>query len=264
MANARYGSSDWHESIGRLGFAAKAVVYGIVAVIAIAVATGTEQQTKGQSGALRELAAGGAGTILLIALAIGLAAYALYRLIEVFVGSATNHGDADKVERAASVVRFLVYAGLSVTAIRILAKAGGGNSGPTKTTSTVFDLPAGTVLVFAAGLAIIGVGLYQAYKAISRDFEDDLETSRMGQTMKRVATPLGVAGHGARAVVFGLIGAFLIKAAVEHDSSEALGLDGALQEIAQQDHGPVLLLVVAVGLLLFAAYTLIEARYRRL
>jgi hypothetical protein len=88
--------------------------------------------------------------------------------------------------------------------------------------------------------------------------------SRMGESTNRTVTSLGMAGHAARAVVFVLIGAFLIKAAVEHDASEAVGLDGALQQISQQSYGTVLLLVVAVGLLLFGAYSMIEARYRRL
>jgi len=266
FASPRGRGADWHELVGRAGFAAKAVVYGLVGAIAIAVAVGGEEDTKGQSGALRELAGGSFGQVLLVALAVGLAAYAIYRLVEVFVGSATKHGDEDKLERAASVVRFLIYAGLSVTAIRILADSGGsgGSGGPSQTTSTVFDLPAGVALVFVAGLVVIGVGIYQGYRAFSRDFEDDLDVGRMGEGTRRIATPLGVAGHAARAVVFALIGAFLIKAAVEHDSREAIGLDGALREISQQDYGTVLLLAVAVGVFLYGAYTLIEARYRRL
>jgi len=255
---------DLLERIGRAGFAAKALVYGMVGFVAIGVAVGNGNQTKGQTGALRELAGGSVGKALLVAVAIGLGAYALYRLVEVFVGSPTKHGDEEKLERAASVGRFVIYGGLCVAAIRILAQSGGTSSGPSKTTSTVFDLPAGEVLVFIAGLVVIGVGLYQGYRGASQDFEDDLDAARMGATTKRIARPLGIAGHAARAVVFTLIGAFLIKAAVEHDSSEALGLDGALQEIARQDYGAALLFVTAVGLVLFGAYTMIEARYRRL
>lgn len=249
-----------------MGFAAKGIVYGIVGIIAVAVAIeGRSQDTAGLSGALRGLADSGPGTALLVALAIGLACYALYRLIEVFVGSETEHGDSDKLERVASVVRFVIYTGLCVSAIRILADAGGSSGQtPSQTTSTVFDLPAGVVLVFIAGLIVIGVGAYQAYKGFSQSFEDDLETSRMEPPARRAATILGVAGHAARAVVLALIGGFLIKAALEHDSKEALGLDGALQEIARQDYGTVLLFVVAAGLLLFGAYTLLESRYRRL
>lgn len=260
------GAGGWHETVGRAGFVAKGLVYGLVGVIAIGVALdgGGGKQAKGQTGALRELAGSGFGKVVLILLAIGLAAYAIYRLIEVFVGSASEEGEMDKVERAGSIGRFVIYAGLCFTAIGIVSDAGGGGSGPSKTTSTVFDLPAGVALVFIAGLVVIGVGLYQGYQALSRDFEDDLETGRMGETTRRVMKPLGVIGHAARAVVFVLIGAFLIKASVEHDSSEAIGLDGALREVAQESYGSVLLVAVGIGLLLFGAYTLLEARYRKL
>jgi Domain of Unknown Function (DUF1206) len=257
-------ADDWHERIGRVGFVALGVVYGIVGVIAVLVALGGESKTKDQTGALRELAGEPFGTVLLGALAIGLAAYAIYRLIEVFTGSETEEGKSDKVERAASVVRFVIYTGLCVSAVRIITDTGGGGGNPSQTTSTVFDLPAGAALVLIAGLIMIGVGAFQAYRAVSLSFTNDLEIERMGERTRKLTKPLGAVGHGARAVVFALVGAFLIKAAVEHESKEAIGLDGALREIAQQAYGSVLLVIAGVGLLLYGAYSVVEARYRKL
>jgi hypothetical protein len=76
------------------------------------------------------------------------------------------------------------------------------------------------------------------------------------------AIAVGVAGHAARAVVFGLIGAFLVKAAVQYDPQEAIGIDGALRKLVQQPYGEPLLGVVAAGLLAYAVYCLVQARYR--
>ena len=73
---------------------------------------------------------------------------------------------------------------------------------------------------------------------------------------------VGVAGHAARAVVFGLIGTFLVKAAWEYDPNEAIGVDGALLKLTEQPYGELLLGVVAAGLLAYAAYCLVQARYR--
>lgn len=64
-------------------------------------------------------------------------------------------------------------------------------------------------------------------------------------------------------VVFGLIGIFLLKAALEYDPQEAVGLDGALREVAQASYGPALLGLVAVGLLCYALFCFVEALYRR-
>ena len=228
------------------------------------MALGDEKKAADQSGALSSLADGTAGKALLAALAIGLGAYALFRLIEVFVGPANEDGAEDKLERIASVARFVLYGGLCVSAVRLLAGDGTSSGNEQSTTSTVFDLPAGVVLVFIAGLVMIGVAIYQGYQAASTSFEDDLEIGRMSPAMRSVAHDVGITGHAARAIVFVLIGGFLIKAAVEHSSKEAVGLDGALQEIAQQTYGSLLLFVVAVGLLVYGAYCLIEARYRKL
>lgn len=252
----------WHERVGRVGFAAKGILYGIIGIVSIAVALGTEKKAADQAGALASLSDSSAGELLLIALAIGLGAYAIFRLIEVFVGSANEDGTKDKVERIASVARFFIYGGLCVSAIRLLGEQGKGGGNERDATSTVFDLPAGAALVMAAGVVVIAVGAYQAYKALSTTFEDDLERARMSPGVQTLAHRLGIAGHAARAVVFFLIGGFLIKAAVEHDAKDAVGLDGALEEIAQQTLGSLLLGLVAVGLLVYGAYCLIEARYR--
>ena len=74
----------------------------------------------------------------------------------------------------------------------------------------------------------------------------------------------GTAGYVARGVVFGLAGAFLVKAAIEFEPREAVGLDGALAKLVNADHGPILLGIVAAGLLAFAVFSFAEARYRRI
>jgi len=75
---------------------------------------------------------------------------------------------------------------------------------------------------------------------------------------------LGTVGYLARMVVFGLIGVFLVKAAIDYNPSAAVGLDGALAKLANQSYGSVLLGVVAAGLITFALYSLSDARYRRI
>jgi hypothetical protein len=65
-------------------------------------------------------------------------------------------------------------------------------------------------------------------------------------------------------IVFGLIGVFLIKAAIEYNPKAAIGLDGALRKLAAQTYGPILLGIVATGLVAFALYSLSDARYRRI
>ena len=101
---------------------------------------------------------------------------------------------------------------------------------------------------------MIGVGLYQAYKGFARKFLDEVKTGEMNPKVRKGYTVLGVFGYVARAVVFVLVGYGLIKAAVDYDPKKAVGLDGALHELANSAYGPPVLWVVAVGLAGFALY----------
>ena len=74
------------------------------------------------------------------------------------------------------------------------------------------------------------------------------ELAEMSPAEQRGATIAGKVGLLARAVVSGLIGAFLLQAALQANPNEARGLDGALKALAQQPYGPWLLSLVAVGL----------------
>ena len=153
---------------------------------------------------------------------------------------------------------------LCVTAISILGGSGGGSGGsPDKATGGVLGWPGGQLLVGAAGLIIIGVGLEQGYKGITRKFLEKSKTEQMSPRVERGFTALGVAGHLARMVVFALIGWFVLRAAIDFDPDKAVSLDGALSAVRHASYGPVLLGLVAAGLIAFAAYSVADARYRK-
>jgi hypothetical protein len=147
--------------------------------------------------------------------------------------------------------------------ILIGSSSGGGSSGPKKATGGVLDWTGGRALVIVAGVVLIGVASYQVYKGVARKFLDDSRTEQMSQGVERAFTALGVFGHTARAVVFALVGYGLIKAAIDFDANQAIGLDGALRKLAHASYGPVLLGAVAAGLVGFAAYSIADARYRK-
>ena len=84
----------------------------------------------------------------------------------------------------------------------------------------------------------------------------------MSATARRWGSRAGLVGHCARFVVFALIGVFLVRAAIQYDPHEAVGIDGALQKLAQASYGPWLLGVTAAGLIAYAVYCLVDARLR--
>jgi len=257
--------TDTFEYLARAGLIARGVVYGIIGILALKLALGDGGETTNQQGALQTIAQGPFGKVLLALMAVGLLGYAAWRLIRAALGHGPEATD-DTKDRIAGVASGIAYAALCVTAIKILVgsgSSGGPGNNPDSTTGGVLDWPAGQVLVVIAGLVFIGVGLDQARKGLKKEFLEDSKTGEMSPGVRKGFTALGVSGHVARAIVFALVGWFLIRAAIEYDPDKAVGLDGALTKLGQAAYGPVVLGLVAAGLVCFAAYSVADARYRK-
>jgi hypothetical protein len=261
--------SGWYAWLARSGLVAKGVSFGIVAALAIGVAVGSGGKTTSRQGALQTLAQHGWGTVLLVLLAIGFAGYAIWRLVEAFAEREDEGGEKGEAKkwgkRAGYVGRAVIYAGLTFTTVEILIDSGGQqsqNEQAKNTTAAVLDWPGGRWLVGALGLSIIGAGLWNLYRGITKRFEDNWRTGAMSTSERKWGGRAGVAGHVARGVVFGLVGIFVTKAAIEYDPNESIGLDGALQKLANASYGPYLLGVTAAGLLCYGLFCLVDARYR--
>lgn len=256
--------SRWIERSGRFGLATKGLSYLLVAIIALKVAVGGGGQTEDREGTLASLADEPFGWMLLGLVALGFAAYAIWRFAQALFDR-DREGDEPKglAKRLGDFAKGVLYAGLAATTVAILVGSGGGGSGnEAETTAAVLDLPLGRWLVGAGGLAFVIAGAYNAYRALSGKFEEDLRTEAMDGIERPWYTAFGVAGHLARAVVFTLIGIFLAKSAWEYDPDEAIGLDGALQKLAGEAYGQLLLGAAALGLAAYGLFCLVEARYR--
>jgi hypothetical protein len=195
-------------------------------------------------------------------MAIGLFGYAFWRLLRAAVGHGPEESDDGK-ERLKGLASGLAYTSLFITCLSILLGSSSGGSGPDKATGGVLGWPGGQVIVIIAGLALIGVGLYQGYDGVKKKFLEKSKTEQMSEKTEQVFTALGMAGHLARMVIFALIGYFLIKAAIDFDPDKAVSVDGALAALAKASYGPLLLGIVAAGMIAFAAYSIADARYRR-
>jgi uncharacterized protein DUF1206 len=255
--------SDGFEWLARAGFAARGIVYTIIGILAIKLALGSGHTSANQQGALRTIAAQPFGNVLLILIAAGLGGYSLWRLARALLGHGPEGSDSG-VDRVAAFASGIVYAGLCAIAVTILLGSSGGGGGAQKTTAGVLGWPGGTWLVGTAGVVFIGVGLYQGYRGLGKDFLADSKTEQMSPRTRRWITWIGTVGHLARMVVFSLVGVFLIRAAIDFNPNKAVGLDGALAKVDHASYGPFLLGLVAAGLIAFGVYSLSDARYRRI
>ena len=252
----------------RAGFIARAITYGLIGGLALALAlgAGTAGAAPNQQGALELIASDPLGRVALILICAGLLAYALWKLTQGILGTGPEGGGSPKLfDRVANLGGGVTYLVFFAVAVKVLAgSAGNSSSQPKKTAAGVLGWPGGQVIVAIGGAALIAISLYQLYDAVRGEFASDAKTQQMSPRMHRLFMWLGHVGLSARALVFALVGYFLIRAAIDYNPGSAVGVDGALARLHHEPLGTALLALVAAGLITFAAYSLLESRYRRL
>jgi hypothetical protein len=252
------------EGGGRLGLAAKGSSYVLVALLAVQVALGGGGDPEDREGALQAVGDEPFGAVLLGLLAVGFAGYALWRFVQAFLDrDGEGSGATGVAKRVGYVGKGLLYSALALVCVSILLGSGTRAGDEKQGTARVLDFPLGRWLVGAVGAGFLIASAYNAFRAVTRKFEDDLRIAGLDRSQRRVITVTGVIGHLARTVVFGLVGWFLIKAAWEYDPQEAIGLDGALSKLAAESYGALLLGAAAAGLFAYGLFCFVQALYRR-
>jgi hypothetical protein len=130
-------------------------------------------------------------------------------------------------------------------------------------TAKVMQHSGGRWLVGIVGLIVVIVGLVLTADGIRRKFMRYLRTSQMSSRTRRIVSLLGAIGTVARGIVVALVGVGVIGAAVSHNPASSGGIDKALLTLRNEPAGPILLALVALGLVIFGIYGLCEARWRR-
>ena len=244
--------------------AAAGFLYCVIGFLAIQLALGAGGEAADRTGALQELSGEWWGTALLIAVAVGFAGYALWRFAVAALGEKLESGDEDLSawKRVWYVLRGLFYVFLCFTTVELLVGWHSSSSNEKEQTARVMDWPAGRWLVGALGVGLVIWAIGSVYRGVTKKFKKDLRTEQMSARAEKWVTRVGVVGYMARAVVYALIGVFLIRAAWQYDPDEAVGLDGALQKLASQTFGPLLLGVVAAGVFAYGVLYFVRAAYR--
>jgi hypothetical protein len=253
------------EILARAGYVARGVIYLLIGALAIRLARGVSGPRPSQQGALRTIGHQPFGKTLLIAMAVGLGGYAIWRLAQALIGHTPEYGKHSAMDRIGAAGSGIAYAAFCVLTVEILRGTAGSSSAKTKeTTARVLQWPAGREIVGAAGLLFVAIALYQAYLGLSRKFLTYSKTSSMSPQVEHAFTVIGVVGLVARAIAFLLIGIFVTKAALDYAPNQAVGIDGALARLTQHAYGTLALILVGCGLIVFGVYSLADARFRKI
>jgi len=243
--------------LARVGIVAYGLVYFVVAALIVQVAFGDRERAD-KKGALQEIAESGTGRLLLWVVVAGLTALVVLRLVDAVSAFRRFDGRRRVGRMAVAVGEAVVYAVLARSAATI-AQAEGGDSFSKSVVAKLFGLPGGPFLVGLVGVVLVGAGGYAVVHGVRRDFLRDLALPPRFRTL---VTLLGTVGWTALGVAGGAAGGLLVAAAVQFDPSAPVGLDAGIRTLADQPFGPVLLLVLAAGLAVFAVFCLFDARYR--
>src|SRR5215203_7023898 len=91
-----FAHSRQFEWLARAGLVSRGVIYAIIGVLAVKLALGDGGKTTNQKGALQTIVEQPFGKALLILTAIGLAGYAIWRLVRAAIGHGPEASDDTK------------------------------------------------------------------------------------------------------------------------------------------------------------------------
>jgi hypothetical protein len=257
-------SFEW---LARAGYATQAYLYFTIGGLAALAAFGYGGDTTDGKGALVELYQQPFGRALLVLASIGLLGFALFRGYQALTDPEREARGILAAKRVGWAAVALVHAGLGVFALSLASGNGqstGGHDARSATASLLSWTPLGPWLVGCVGAVLIGVAIHQLWCAWRSKLDEQLDLSSLGRSTRRWVVRLSRFGIAARAIVGAVAGAFLLLAAIDSNAGQAKGFGESLAMVRQAPLGGVLFAVVALGLLAFALYELVEARYRRI
>ena len=249
---------------GRAGLVTCGVVYVLIGVLALEIAFGDRGAEADRQGALHQVASQPFGLAMLWVLVVGFACMTLWRASLAVLGEGGQKKIGDRVLNSG---RAVFYASVCWGAAAYAVGSGGQSGGNAKSqdwTASALKLPGGQVLVAIVGAVLFGVGVGIAVSAVRRTFLKKLDTAEMSAQTRKVVTALGIGGNTARGAVLAGAGVFIVVAAVQFNPDQAKGMDDTLRSFAHTPAGPWLLVLVALGLALFGAFSLACARWQKL
>jgi hypothetical protein len=257
---ARQHSLRWVDPAMRFGYAARGVVYVLVGMFALIAAKDRKPAPDSRS-ALGELLDQPFGEAVLALIAVGLVAYAAWRLLCASL-DLENKGRDFKgwAARGAQTISALLHLLLAFTAASVIRDAGTSQNGDRTEswTGAIMAEPFGRWLVAIAGAVALAMGIQHFVKAHRAKYKENLRYTPLAAKLDPFVK-VGIIAHG---IVVSIIGVFLIWAAWTTDASRAGGLADALDALRQIGVGQLGLGAIAIGLIGFSVYCFIEAKYR--
>ena len=260
--------SVWERWLAHAGYVSEGLLYLLIGTFAVLATMNASQAPNGSQGVFIRLSLTAPGVLLVAAVALGLAAFVSWQLL-IAIRDPEHRRDLDQRSRRLIRVGHLangaLHGVLVIEAMRILfglGRSAGGERAQKEWVARAFEVPLGRYAVGAAGIGILLYGLYQCFRAITRNKDSRVDLPRT--QLRPIIDALGFFGLLSRGVMFALIGIYLARAAWRLHAQEAVGVAGALGTLRHQPYGEWTLGTVAVGLMTYGLWLIVKEPYRRL
>jgi len=234
----------------RIGFAALGAVYALLGYLAIHLAWTRGRHVGGFPAAFRYLLGQHYGLPVLIAIAVGLAAFTAARIADLL---------DRKTPAFARVVAFfdaLGHAALAWLAVSLLLKLRAGHE-TRSALEWVLAQPYGPLALLVLAVVVIAVGAAQVFQGVTGRLARKPSPQRMGRTATGIAQRVGRFGYATRGIVTAILGWFLVRVAIGGDARSYHGIGGALGLLQAMRFGGLLLAIAGAGLVAYGAYLVV-------
>ncbi|QIK76731.1 DUF1206 domain-containing protein [Nocardioides piscis] len=253
--------SDWLDHAVRAGLVAYGIVHLMLAWLAVQLAVGEKSESASNSGALHALAEQPLGGVLIWAVAVGMMLLVLWRLLEFALGHREVSDDKKRWrKRLGSLAKAVIYGAVAWAAIKT-ALGDGSKGGTDSTTAKLMGLPGGQFIVMAVGLGVIVYGGSLIVRGWTEKFREHLDAQGQSGKDGSAYVTFGKAGYIAKGVAIILVGGLFAYAGFTHEAKKSGGLDVALHNVLEQPFGPVLLIVIALGIACYGLFCFARAKH---
>lgn len=258
--------APWIARLARAGYAAKGTIYLVIGLLALRAAFGTGGGTTDSQGALATIGQSGAGRLLVLAMGVGLAGYAVWALLAAWLDAEDRGDDAKGVAiRIGQGARGLAYGLLGVRASMLAAGNGGGNGdGAERWSAEALQMPGGRVVLGLVAAGFLAYAGYQFWRGLRKNLQKRLRLGGADPGVMRWVLRIARFGIVARGLVFLVIAWLFFRATREGDAGEAGGIGDSLATLQDAAYGGPLLALVAAGLMGYGVWQLCNARYREI
>lgn len=245
------------DRLAKAGYAARGIVYILFGWLALSARSKAEEGKNGVFDAIRDMPMGDA---LLVLTALGLLAYGIYRLTCAFLDIEGKGNDPrGLLGRGAQFLSGVIHLSLAYTASQFIGDNTAKPASPSgestrEATRTLLDTELGDTSLWLVALGFIAAGGWQFYRTFKGKHMKLMAADAPGFT--EIIGRIGVATRG---LVFAAIGYWFIRAAQTESAEQAKGMGDAVASLSETGG---LYTLVAVGLILFGIFSLIQARYR--